>query len=209
LVLHFFLTISFVSMSLLSADFGERSREEIGGDYRFLKDLFRLEFIYDQRWSDEEKIDRCLRFLEAGRHLTVSGQNGSSRFSVTLKGRVEMVYFAAMITNFLEAYGIVFNSLPSLEKKPAPEKELLARIGKTGSRLYKQGAVIRPESLSQLLFKNALRFCQEAGMIAVSDKGDGKSPLLNFLPEGDDRRKRMLSAISRFIRVEKYHHLEK
>jgi len=208
MILHHFLPMSFITMSLLSADYGECPRSKLIEDYRFFKDLFDHEFIHDERTSDEDKIERCLKFLELGRHVEVQNGDGKRTYQVTVKGREEMVYFAAMITNFLEAYGIALNGLSGLEKKPATEKELLGRLKKAGQRLYKQGAVLRPEALSQLLFKNAIKWSIDSGMV-IPEARDGKYPTLTLNPSADDHRNQLLTMISKFIRVEKYHYLEK
>jgi len=195
-------------MSLLSADYGECPHKKVIEDYRFLKELFKLEFIHDEKISDDQNIERCLNFLQSGRQLNIIGENGGRKYAVTPKGREEMVYFAAMLTNFLEAYDIVFNNLPTLKKKPANEKDMLGRLTKTGNRLYKQGGVLRPEALSQLLYKNALRYANNEGMIRKEDTG-AKYPVYKFISEKDDMRNQLLTHISKFIRVEKYHYLDR
>ncbi len=208
MILHHFLPLSFVSLSLLSADYGECTEHKLMEDYRFLKDLFKFDFIYDERDTDEGKIQGCIEFLSSGRHLNVVSHDGQRACKVTAKGREEMVYFAAMLTNFLEAYGMVLNSLPRLEKSPENEKDFLARLRRTGQRLYKQGQVLRPEALSQLLFKNALALAKDYGLVKA-DYTDGKHPLLTAEPGAEDLRNQMLTHISKFIRVEKYHYLER
>lgn len=206
MILHHFLPMNFVTLSLLSADYGECHLAKVFEDYRFLKDLFQLEFIHDELATDEEKISACLRFLENGRQLLMAEEDGMKMCKVTPKGREEMVYFSAMLTNFLEAYGIVLNALPSLQAHPETEKEFLQRLRRTGQRLYKQGQVLRPEALSQLLFQNALLLAKQRGIIK-SEPGDGKFPLLALTPQTDELRNQLLTHISKFIRVEKYHYL--
>jgi glycerol-3-phosphate O-acyltransferase len=141
MMLHHFLPLNFISLSLLSADYGECSDYKLMEDYRFLKDLFRFEFVYDERETDKEKIERCLNFLIKGRLLEITDEDGGRLNAVTPKGREEIIYFAAMLTNFLEAYGIVLNALPKLSDKPETEKEFLSRVSRIGARLYKQGQV--------------------------------------------------------------------
>ncbi|HUT51930.1 MAG TPA: 1-acyl-sn-glycerol-3-phosphate acyltransferase [bacterium] len=208
MILHHFTPISFVTLSLLSADYGECLERKILEDYRFLKDLFAFDFIYDERQTDNEKIERCLTFLQNGRHLELNAVNGQRMAKVTPKGREEMVYFAALLTNFLEAYGIVLNSMPALHKKPQTRKEFLQKLRGIGQRLYKQGQVLRPEALSMLLFENALKMAKGNGMINT-EPTEGKYPILTFNPSADDLRNQMLTHVSKFIRVEKYHYLEK
>jgi len=208
MILHFFLPMNFVTMSLLSADYGECSDTKLRDDYSFLKDLFRNEFIHDDRKTEEEKMDFCLDFLESGRQIESERVDGHRVFKVAPKGREEMVYFAAMLTNFLEAYGIVLNTLPSLSKKQENERDFLNRTKRAGNRLYKQGQVLRPEALSLLVYKNAVKMAQDTGLVEKVD-GEGKYPLLRLDPEKEDKRNQMLTHISKFIRVEKYHYLEK
>lgn len=209
MILHHFLPLSFVSLSLLSADYGECPETKLREDYRFLKELFKFEFIYNDRKTDDEEMEHCLKFMENGRHLEVSAEDGRRMFKVTTKGREEMVYFAAMLTNFLEAYSIVFNALPSLQQKPDSEKDFLARLRRSGQRLYKQGQVLRPEALSMLLFKNAVKCAKENGLISAAETTDAKPAVLTINKETDDLRNQMLTHISKFIRVEKYHYLDR
>ena len=147
-------------------------------------------------------------FLVNGRQIAMATEDGARTFKVLPKGREEMVYFAAMLTNFLEAYGIVLNGLHMLQKKPQTEKELLNKLRAAGQRLYKQGQVLRPEALSLLLYQNAIRMAKDQGMI-VAESADVKQPVLSFNSGSEDVKNQMLTHISKFIRVEKYHYLEK
>ncbi len=208
MILHHFLPISFVSLSLLSADYGECMENKVREDYTVLKDLLKHDFVYDDREDDGEWIEKCLQFLEKGRHLQVSSIDGTSKYTVTSKGREEMVYFAAMLTNFLEAYGILLNTVPRLGDKPETEKEFLQRLRKTGQRLYKQGQVMRPEALSQLIYKNALQYVREQNMVIQQEQNKGK-PLLIMDTSKENLRNELLTHISKFIRVEKYHYLSR
>jgi glycerol-3-phosphate O-acyltransferase len=207
MILHHFLPMSFTALSLLSADYGECSETKLNEDYRFLKELFKFEFIHDPAAGDHEAIERCLAYLADGRHLEISVAGPHRHCLVTAKGREEVVYFAAMLTNFLEAYGIVLNALPKLNDQAESEKEFLARLRRIGQRLYKQGQVLRPEALSLLLFENALRFARDRGLL-MARENDGKQ-LLVYDQEADDLRNQLLTHISKFIRVEKYHYLDK
>ncbi|MFO8058602.1 MAG: hypothetical protein R6V10_15055, partial [bacterium] len=206
MILHHFLPMSFVSLSLLSADYGECMENKVREDYTVLKDLLKFDFVYDEKADDHEWIEKCIEFLQKGRHLEASSIDGTKKYTVTSKGREEMVYFAAMLTNFLEAYGILLNVLPKLQEKPETEKEFLGRLRKTGQRLYKQGQVIRPEGLSQLIYKNALQYAREKEMVVPKEQDKGK-PVLTMDPAKENLRNELLTHISKFIRVEKYHYL--
>ena len=208
MILHHFLPMNYVTMSLLSASYGDCEESKVFEDYNLFKDLFKVEFIDDSTQSDEEKIEHCINFLVNGRQIKISDEDGHRHFKVTKKGREEMVYFAAMLTNFLESYGIVLNTIPSLHKKPENQKEFLARLKKAGNRRFKQGTVLRKEALSQLLFKNAIKYAQDKEMIILV-QGEAKYPLLTANRDTDDQRNQLLSMISKFIRVEKYHYLDK
>ncbi len=209
MILHHFLPMCFVTMSLLSADYGTCDEQKLKWDYGFLKDLFSFEFVQDERFTDKEKIERCVRFLQNGRLLEAFTEDGHGHYRVTSKGREEMVYFASMLTNFLEAYGVVLNASDILEKKAMTEKEFLAKLRRTGNRLYKQGQVLRREAISQLLFKNAIKFSINNGIL-TKVPNDGKPELLTKGgKESDDAKNQLLTHISKFIRVEKYHYLEK
>jgi glycerol-3-phosphate O-acyltransferase len=208
MILHHFLPISFVSLGLLSADYGECMESKVREDYTVLKDLLKHDFVYDEREDDHAWIENCLQFLEKGRHLEVFAINGTRKYKVTGKGREEMVYFAAMLTNFLEAYGILLNVVPRLGEKPETEKEFMARLRKTGQRLYKQGQVMRPEALSQLIYKNALQYVREQEMVVQKEQAKGK-PLLIMDVSKENLRNELLTHISKFIRVEKYHYLSR
>ncbi len=208
MILHHFLPMNFVTLSLLSASYGDCEDSKVFEDYNLFKELFKFEFIHDDSSTDEEKIEHCINFLKNGRQIEISDEDGHRHFKVTKKGREEMVYFAAMLTNFLESYGIVLNTLPSLHKKPENQKEFLARLKKAGNKRFKQGTVLRKEALSQLLFKNAITFAQDQEMIILV-QGEAKYPLLTANQATDDQRNQLLSMISKFIRVEKYHYLDR
>lgn len=180
-ILHSFVSFSFVSISILSGDGNRITLSEIMADYSFLKDLFKHEFIYDNSVDDNEEVDKVLSYAREKGIIFIHNIGGTSFIEVTGKGRMPLQWFAGLIQNYLESYWIAARGCVYLKKKARQEKELLRKIQRLGSKIYKKGEISKTESLSQSNYRNALKFLIDGGVISVSgNEGDKSAKLLSL-----------------------------
>jgi len=69
-IIHFFLPASMTSLAILAGQGFEFDREQLLGDFRFLQDLFKYEFVYNDA-APEAQVDQTLSYF-ASRGVIVS-----------------------------------------------------------------------------------------------------------------------------------------
>ncbi|MBW2561753.1 MAG: 1-acyl-sn-glycerol-3-phosphate acyltransferase [Deltaproteobacteria bacterium] len=175
-ILHSFVSLSFVSTSLLSNSRTEISLSEVMEDYDFFKALFMDEFIYDNKVDDREEVQRVLSYARDRGMIILheDADESMASIAVTGKGRTSLPPFAGLVQNYLESYWIASRGLTYLKGKGRQEKDLIKKIHKLGVKMYKKGEVSKTEALSQSNYKNALKFLLDYGAISMSSEGDGE-----------------------------------
>ncbi len=150
-IIHFFIPYSFVAISLLTSQNEKISVSQIKRDYLLLRDLFKYEFIYEK--EPEEEVEDALTYFYERAYLLY--ENNS--FRLTLKGRKNLVMWAELLRNYIEAYWIAIRVFKA-QKKGVKEKELLKKMKAEGEDLYKLHIVRHLDSISYPMFRNALRY---------------------------------------------------
>ncbi len=166
-VIHYFILHAFAAVALLSGDGETKTFDAILEDYRFLKWLFKNEFIYDEPLESEEEAG--LRkavdyFVNAS---LIKPSRDSAGYAVTRNGMEHLPLWAAMVKTFIESYWVAARSFLRDEGGDAKRGDVLKDMNYQGMRLYKLGLVEHVEALSSLNFKNAARFFREE----ILDKG--------------------------------------
>ena len=183
-ILHSFVSLSFVSISILSGDGNRTSLSEVMEDYSFFKDLFRHEFIYDNNVNDLEEVKRVVSYARDRDMIVVHEDGGQMSIEVTGKGRESLQSFAGLIQNYLESYWVASRGCAYLKNRVRQEKDLVKKVQKLGAKMYKKGEISKAEALSRSNYKNALKFLMDCGAISVSgSKGDKGAKFLSL----DDR----------------------
>ncbi len=196
-IIHFFIPVSLVAMSILATQGVEFTGNQILEDYRFLKDLFKYEFIYDELGS-EANIERILRYF-SNRGVIGSIDRDADTYLLSASGLKELSYFANLLQNYLESYWIALRSIKYLKKRPRNERDFLKRVQSIGTKLHKVGEVERAEALSDANFRNALKFFGEKGVI-LKKINIGKQPTTFSRPEDEDARELYGQQLARFMR---------
>ncbi len=196
-IIHFFIPVSLVAMSILATQGVEFSGNQVLTDYRFLKDLFKYEFIYDDLGSEANVVRMLQYFTDRGVIGVIS--RDADTYLLSASGLKELSYFANLLHNYLESYWITLRSIKYLKKRPRNERDFLKRIQSIGSKLHKVGEVERAEALSDANFRNALKLFGEKGVI-VKKVQEGKQPTTFSRPEDEDAREFYGQQLARFLR---------
>jgi glycerol-3-phosphate O-acyltransferase len=87
----------------------------------------------------------------------------------------------------LEGYWLVLRAFRYLQKQPYSEKDFIKKVLSLGQKALKLQLIERPESVSKIIFSNALKYFLEKGLIdkKVDEKGQdmytdiGNRPLIH------------------------------
>ncbi len=188
-ILHFFVPLSFVATSILSTSEDVIPLSKIMEDYSFFKRLFRHEFIFDENIDDVEEVNGVLSYIHDTGMIVGREVDNEAWIEVKGRGRTNLVPFAGLIHNYIESYWIAMRSSSQLKDKKRREKDLVKRIHKLGTKMYKKGEISKAEALSRLNFQNAVKFLTDAEVLSVTnDKDERKKEAKIFFLTKDKGR---------------------
>ncbi len=196
-IIHFFIPAALTAMAILATQGVEFTGAQVLEDYRFLKELFKYEFVYDDLGS-QANVARMLRYFQQRGVVGVIDRDADT-YLLSASGLKELSYFANLLHNYLESYWITLRALKYLKKRPRNERDFLKRIHSIGSKLHKVGEVERAEALSDANFRNALKLFGEKGVI-VKKISQGKQQPTFSRPEDEDAREFYGKQLARFLR---------
>ena len=171
-IIHCFIRHAFVAVSLLTGTEETKSRERIMDDFRFLKRLFAYEFIFEEDAADNDaELDRLMEDFRDG---SLVEEAGGGAWRLTRLGFEQLPLWAGFARTFLESYWIAGRALALREKTARGTPALLKNMGYLGLRYHKLGLIGHREAVSQITFRNALRFWnEEIRAMKTSRKEDG------------------------------------
>jgi glycerol-3-phosphate O-acyltransferase len=184
-MIHFVLPASFVATSILSQQTFRFSVSQIYDDMAFMKDFFKLEFVYDNEIGTEELVDGVLEAFEKLGWLHRQGE-GDQPFFLAHKGHKAAHAFHSLIRNYFEGYWLVLRAVRYLHKKNYSEKDFMKKVLALGQKALKLELIERPESISKIIFENAARYYIEKGVIEKKG-GDDKGKDQAFYADAGNR----------------------
>jgi len=173
-ILHYFLPLSFLATSMLSYPSDAVSLEQIVEDYRFLKRLFRHEFIFDDRQDDVIDVNDTLSYLHDRGVISPLSTAEGTHLEIKGLGRYQLEHFAGLIENYFESYWVVIRGCAYLRKGPRSERVWMKNLLKLGTRMYRKGEIRRSEALSQGNYQNAVAFLVDQQILSAVDLPDKK-----------------------------------
>lgn len=200
--IHFLLPAAFVSISILAQQTFRFSRAQVLEDVAFMKDFFKFEFVYDNELDNEEMVDKVLgEFEQLGWLRRVADDD--QPYILSHSGQKAAYAFQGLLRNYFEGYWLVLRTFRYLQRKRYGEKELLKKVMSLGQKALKLELIERPESISNVMFGNALKYYLEKNVVEKKwgdEKGKEKEQEMYA-----DSGNRMLiqhysKQISRFLR---------
>jgi len=158
-IIHFFIPHSFVALSFLTGSEEVKSPESIVSDYAFLKNLFKNEFVFDEREGLRERVISVIEYFLDSSFLSRSEE--SDGYKITKLGFDNLPIWAALTKTFLESYWIAVKSVSQQRDKWDKRDDLLKHMNYLGRRFHKLGIIEHIGALSRLNFTNALSFINE------------------------------------------------
>ncbi len=200
-VLHFFIPLSFIATSILAHSEDSIALYKIMEDYKFLKRLFRNEFIFEEKRDDLEEVNAVLTYMHEQGMIKDLDLEGENCIEIRGRGRTRLRPFAGLIHNYIESYWVVIRGCSYLKKEPKVERDFLRKIQQLGTRMYKKGEVARAESLSTANYNNALKFMVDSEILIISKTLDKKNREIKtyYLAESKGRIESLRQRVFRFL----------
>jgi glycerol-3-phosphate O-acyltransferase len=207
-IIHFLLPAAFVSTAILAQQTFRFSMAQLREDITFIKKFFKFEFVYDNELSNEKMVEDVLQAFASLGLVVPTDQNSAALptdqpFVLTHQGMQAAHSFHNLVRNYFEGYWVVLRAFRYLHKKHPTEKDFLKKIITLGQKVLKLELIERPESLSKIIFSNALKFYVEQGLLerkAEQENGEEASSE-QYIDTGNRALVQEFSRqISRFLR---------
>ena len=177
----FFIPAAYTAAEIINRDAFQFSAADLHQGYRFLRRLFKFEFAYDTQINAERNVRRCIKaFIDDA--ILMPHQTLPDTYNVTAAGFRKLKYFSGFLINYLESYKIVLYYYKRQSRSSKNNKERLKKIEAVGKRLYKRKEVVRKESLSPVVYQNAIEFYNSRGLREADDTDH-----INYYAEAIDR----------------------
>jgi len=171
-LIHFLLPAAYVATSILSQQTFRFSLAQIVEDIAFMKNFFKFEFVYDNEVSDEDTMEDVLEAFTELEWLHRVGE-GDQPYILAHRGLRAANSFHGLLCNYFEGYWLVLRAFRYFHKKPYSERDFMKKVMNLSQKALKLQLIERPESISRIMFANALKFYLEKGVIEKW-KGDEK-----------------------------------
>ena len=162
--IHFFLPAAYVSTSILAQQTFQFSLTQILEDVAFMKNFFKFEFVYDSEVADETLVEGVLDAFEEMGWLHPISQDDHP-YILTHKGMKVAHFFHSLLRNYFEGYWLVLRAFRYLQKKSYSDKDFAKKVMSLGQKALNLQLIERPESVSKIIFGNALKYYLEKGVI--------------------------------------------
>lgn len=169
-VIHFFVNGAIAELALIRAaeDGVEDSRREFWDEAVRLRDLLKFEFFFAEKeiWRGEMRQELSPHDPDWESRLDL-GPHAIEGLLPTLRP----FHAHRILRPFLEAYRVVADELARRDpKQPVEEGSFLKACLALGRQYVLQHHVRSAESISQVLFRNALRLARNRGLLAADDE---------------------------------------
>jgi glycerol-3-phosphate O-acyltransferase len=136
-----------------------KETDSIVADYAFLKNLFKSEFVFDEKEDLPEVVNAFIEyFLDAG-FLSRFEEDGG--YKITKLGFDKLPIWAGLVKTFLESYWIAVKAISQQTSKAVKDDNLVKHMMYLGKRFHKLGIIDHIGALSELTFKNAMNLVHE------------------------------------------------
>jgi glycerol-3-phosphate O-acyltransferase len=167
IIVHLFVDRALGSVALLSPPGPPASRVEVRERVLSLSRLFKLEFMFRADAPFERIFDDTVADMERLGEIVVDA-SGTATFGPGhdgLDGRGWVVFYAAVVQNFLEAYRVAARAARVLTRGPLPDAELAERALRIGEQMFLGGEIERSEAVSRPTLENAFAAFVEQGYL--------------------------------------------
>lgn len=161
----FFIPAAFTAMAILKTDAFQFSAGDLHASYKFLKELFQNEFVFDPEQPVDFTVRKTLKaFINDA--IIMPHPTLPDTYNLTSNGYRKLNMFAAFLMPYFESYWVVLNFFMKYTRKPISEtRNYLRKIQALGTRMYKRKEIERIEALSKINYQNAIAFFTTHGIV--------------------------------------------
>lgn len=157
IIIHFFVPQALFALAWLAGTTTDNSIEAVHNRFCDLRLLFTHEFRLGTKADGDQSFQRLLQeCLELG-FLTREGENLTLGAPYGEVPAVKwLMLLAEILVNYLEGYRVAARALTLALEQSLPMKEFLKRALVTGNRMFFAGEILRRESVTKSILRNAL-----------------------------------------------------
>lgn len=161
----FFMPAAFTAMAILKTDAFQFSSGDLHASYKFLKELFKNEFVFDPEQPVDFAVRKNLKaFINDA--IIMPHPTLPDTYNLTSTGYRKLNMFAAFLAPYFESYWVVLNFFMKYTRDPISEtRNYLRKIQALGNRMYKRKEIERIEALSRINYQNAVTFFTTHGIV--------------------------------------------
>jgi len=190
-ILHFFLPLAFSTASFRLHRTTRLELPRFLQGIEFFFQLFKREFIFPPENALHVYADCVDRLIVEKRGILSRDESGS----LVVREAEPFAYMGNLIMNFVESYYLFLKAAGQiLASGGCEEKDLIKRVLESADRLYRRGDLLRPESRSVFVFRNALTRMKELGMLHREEKKSGA--LFTLTSKGETELSRFQEKLS-------------
>jgi len=161
-IIHYFLDASFLSLSMLALRKNHISIDELFEEYKFLKDLFEQEFVYD---SDMVTMDEMLKNMEKLKVMGIISIKDNA-VSFDSNGALVLKNISGLLMSYVEAYYTVVESYYSISRDHSKlPPSIFPLILSRGKLLFAMGDIKRKESINKFYYQNGHQWLNKKGLV--------------------------------------------
>ncbi len=157
IIIHFLVPSALFALAWLAGTKPDSTLGAVRARFCQLSQLFAHEFRLGSRSDDEQAFERVLReFTDLGL-VTQDGERIALGSPYNDLSAVQwMMLLAQILVNYLEGYQVAARTLSLAIEQPLAVKEFLKRALTTGNRMFFAGEILRRESVTKPILRNAL-----------------------------------------------------
>ncbi|KPA10149.1 glycerol-3-phosphate O-acyltransferase [Candidatus Magnetomorum sp. HK-1] len=153
----FFIPAAYTSLAILTRDAFQFSENDLYDTYDFLKEFFKNEFAYDTDKTNQTYIQTTLKaFIDDA--IVMPHPELTDVYNVTSAGYRKLAYFALFLKSFFQSYRIALDVFMEYSQEKLDQKECIKKMHTMGNRSYKRSETDLSESISKVIFKNAMNY---------------------------------------------------
>lgn len=172
MIVHLFVDRALVAIALGARDASEGAPHDATAAgalarARLLARLFRLELHLREGAAFDARFQQALDAMERTGELARAedGSLAPGPGHDGLDGRGWLLFYAAVLRNFLEGYRIAARALRTLALGPVEKRELVQRAMRIGEQMFLGGEIERAEAVSRPVIENALAAFRDLGYL--------------------------------------------
>ena len=177
----FFIPAAFTALAILERDAFQFTSAQLSESYAFLQEFFKDEFAYDVDKTAGYFIRKNIKaFIDDA--ILIPHPTLPDTYNLTSMGYRKLKMFSIFLKTYFESYMVVLNHFKKARHDTMGAKDRIKKIETLGRRMYKREEIERKEALSEVNFKNAVKFFHSRGITS-----SGSAERIEFYTEAVQR----------------------